>query len=299
MKKNWLIALLIIPLLALIYRAQIKEVNSGDTQFLVVGKTANYRQDQNSSFREMLNYHFFAEIFVKAGGKITNGTLSNTSIDIMNFEDHPSTLETHGGRYNNEENLNASYPNGEYLFRYIEKGDQVFHIPVTLTNKDDGQTRIPRPPTIILKQDGNLVSPVAINPDKDLNISWIPFSEGGVDKNGLVDDLIFAVVGNCLGEKIFHSGVPFSGLKYLTYNDNDVIINKDIMDPGGFYQVSVEHAVMDTNYVGNVPTIATYAATSFLDFNTSGEKTGRLNCKNSPLQMDKGQTDRNKEPSNK
>ena len=71
------------------------------------------------------------------------------------------------------------------------------------------------------------------------------------------------------------------------------------MDPGGFYQVSVEHAVMDTNYVGNVPTIATYAATSFLDFNTSGEKTGRLNCKNSPLQMDKGQTDRNKESSNK
>ncbi|MBT5185765.1 MAG: hypothetical protein HOM01_03085, partial [Kordiimonadaceae bacterium] len=50
------------------------------------------------------------------------------------------------------------------------------------------------------------------------------------------------------------------------------------------------HAVMDTNYVGNVPTIATYAATSFLDFDTEGPRNNA--CTALPVQMDKGQTDR-------
>ena len=272
--------------------AQDVDIKSEDTQFLVVGKTANYRQDQNSTDQAMINYHFFAEIFVKDGGHVTNGTLRNAAIGTMNFADHPSTLETHGGRYNNEEDLNAVYPNGEYMYEYTEKNGQVLHIPVVLSNKDDGQTRIPASPIITLMQDGKRVAPETIDPEKDLNISWTPFNEGGADENGFVDDLIFVVVGNCKGEKISHSGVPFGGGVHLTYADNDVTISKHLFNPGEVYQISVEHAVMDTNYVGNVPTIATYAATSFLDFKTSGNNVGGLDCTPLPVQMDKGQTDR-------
>ncbi|MCP5381402.1 MAG: hypothetical protein H6912_03465 [Kordiimonadaceae bacterium] len=267
------------------------EVESKDTQFLVVGKTANYRQDP-SGMQAMLNYHFFAEIFVKSGGHITNGTLSNPAIGTMKFADHPVVLETHGGRYGSEADLNALYPNGEYNYEYTESNGRVFHIPVVLSNKDDGKTRIPKSPVITLSQNGAVVSADSVDPKQDLNISWTPFLEGGPDENGFVDDLIFAVVGNCKGEKIFHSGVPFGGGAHLTYADKGVIIDKSLLSPGEVFQVSVEHAVMDTNYVGNVPTIATYASTSFLDFHTTGQNKGDLKCTLLPVQMDKGQTDR-------
>jgi hypothetical protein len=288
MLKKWLIAFMIYPALMLSACAQ-NEVNSTDTQFLVVGKTANYRQD-NSGAQQMINYHFFAEIFVKEGGAVTNGTLSHPAIDRMNFDDHPSTLETHGGRYNNEEDLNALYPNGEYMYEYTETGGTVLHIPVVMSDRDDGNTRIPASPIITISQNGSEVSAASVDPDQDIVISWTPFLEGGPDENGFVDDLIFAVMANCKGEKISHSGVPFGGGAHLTYADQNVTISSDLLSAGEVFQISVEHAVMDTNYVGNVPTIATYAATSFLDFNTSG--VSQNECTALPVQMDKGQTDR-------
>lgn len=288
MLKKWLIAFMIYPALMLSACAQ-DEVNSSDTQFLVVGKTANYRQD-TSGAQQMINYHFFAEIFVKEGGAVTDGTLSHPAIDTMNFADHPSTLETHGGRYNTEADLNALYPNGEYMYQYTETGGNVLHIPVVMSDRDDGKTRIPASPVITISQNGSEVSAASVDPDHDLVISWTPFSEGGPDENGFVDDLVFAVMANCKGEKTSHSGVPFGGGAHLTYADNDVTISSDLLSPGEVFQISVEHAVMDTNYVGNVPTIATYAATSFLDFNTSGQGTNE--CTALPVQMDKGQTDR-------
>ena len=291
MIKNWLGFLLVLPFIMVSACAQEVDINSTDTQFLVVGKTANFRQHEGKS-SEMINYHFFAEIFVKEGGYVTNGTLKHQAIDQMNFADHISVLETHGGRYSTEEDLDGLYPDGEYMFTYTETGDNTISIPVVLSKKDDGNTRIPVAPVISLQQNGIDITDGLIDPDQDIHISWTPFVEGGPDENGFVDDLIFALVGNCKGEKISHSGVPFGGGEHLTYADNNVTISKDLFNPGEVYQVSVEHAVMDTNYVGNVPTIATYASTSFLDFNTSGENVGGLDCAQLPVQMDKGQTDR-------
>ena len=290
MLKKWILSFLIFPMLSLAACAQ-DGVNSDDTQFLVIGKTANYRQDITGA-QEMINYHFFAEIFVKEGGQVTNGTLSNAAIDKMSFADHSSVLETHGGRYNTEADLNALYPNGEYMFEYTGSNGQTLNTPVVISDKDDGKTRIPASPIITLSQNGAVVSAAAIDPELDLEISWTAFGEGGADENGFVDDLIFAVVANCQGKKISHSGVPFGGGAHLTYADKDVTISKELLSPGEVFQVSVEHAVMDTNYVGNVPTIATYASTSFLDFNTLGENNVGLNCTPLPVQMDKGQTDR-------
>lgn len=291
MIKNWISSLLILPFTVLMACAQEQEINSSDTQFLVVGKTANFRQQQGK-ISEMINYHFFAEIFVNENGHVTNGTLSNPGIDQMAFADHPSVLETHGGRYSTEADLDALYPDGEYMFTYTETGGNTLNIPVVLSKKQDGNTRIPSAPVISLHQSGVDITDGMIDPDQDLIISWTPFTEGGPDENGFVDDLVFAVVGNCKGEKISHSGVPFGGGAHLTYADDNVTISKDLFRPGEVYQVSVEHAVMDTDYVGNVPTIATYASTSFLDFKTSGENIDGLDCTPLPVQMDKGQTDR-------
>jgi len=295
MLKKWVMALSLLPPMACSQQQTDEStvaVNSTDTQFLVVGKTANYRQDPASNQQKMINYHFFAEIFVKDGGAVHQGTLNHAAIDTMTFHDHPSVLETHGGRYENEADLDALYPDGDYHFTYTETNDNTLHIPVNLSNKADGKTRIPASPVITLMQDGVQVATDSIDPAKDLNISWTPFTEGGPDENGFVDDLVFAVVGNCIGEKISHSGVPFGGGAHLTYADTDMTIDADLLNPGEVYSISVEHSVMDTNYVGNVPTIATYASTSFLDFNTSGENVEGLACKALPVQMDKGQTDR-------
>jgi hypothetical protein len=289
MKNNGLLTLVIFVFMGVSACAQ-----SDDTQFLVLGKTANYRQDMSSEqgAQTMLNYHFFAEIFVKDGGTASQGTLNGPSIDPMTFADHPSVLETHGGRYDNEADLNKLYPNGEYIFNYKVSNGDVLNIPVVISPKDDGKTRIPKSPVISLSQHGLKVSPSAIDPNQDLTISWTPFIEGGADENGFVDDLIFAIVGNCKGEKISHSGVPFGGGPHLTYADKDYTIDKDLLSEGSTYQIAVEHAVMDTNYVGNVPTIATYASTSFLDFKTTGINDGTIQCTPLPKQMDKGQTDR-------
>ena len=57
MIKNWAIALFIYPVMMLSACAQ-NEVNSEDTQFLVVGKTANYRQVPTGE-QTMINYHFY------------------------------------------------------------------------------------------------------------------------------------------------------------------------------------------------------------------------------------------------
>jgi len=292
MFKKWGHAVFIFSVLSLSACAQENGVEADDTQFLVIGKTANYRQDPQSSegAQSQLNYHFFAEIFVKEGGSAAAGTLDGPDIDQMKFEDHPVVLETHGGRYDTETDLNALYPNGVYTFNYTVSDGSVLTIPVELSNKDDGKTRIPRAPVISLTQNGAGVSPTTINPDQDLIISWTSFDEGGIDKNGIVDDLIFAFVGNCRGEKISHSGVPFANAPYLTFADQSYKVEAELLEPGQIYQIAVEHAIMDTNYVGIVPTIATYASTSFLDFYTSGDSQNE--CTTLPVQMDKGQTDR-------
>lgn len=283
--KIWFFVLLIYPIL--MFNAVAKQSN--DTQFLVIGKTANFRQ-KISGAQHMLNYHFFAEIFVKEGGHATNATLNNPSIDQMKFEDHAVVLETHGGRYNNETDLNDLYPNGIYTYQYEVSDGTILEIPVELSNNDDGNSRIPSAPIISLSQNGMTVSAANINPDIDLVISWTPFLEGGIDKNEIVDDLIFAFVANCKGQKISHSGVPFAQAPYLTFKDKKHTVKAEKLAAGQTYQVAVEHAIMDTNMVGKIPTIATYAATSFLDFNTAG--VSENNCSILPVQMDKGQTDR-------
>jgi extradiol dioxygenase family protein len=287
MIKNWLSSVFFF----LVFILNANAEQGDDTQFLVLGKTANYRQTELGE-QSMLNYHFFAEIFVKEGAKITEGTLNNPDIDQMKFSDDATVLETHGGRYGSETDLDSHYPNGEYIFRYLESDGSTLNIPVILSNKQDGKTRIPKAPIISLYQNGEIVSSNNINPAQDLIIAWTPFTEGAKDENGYVDDLIFAFVANCKGEKISHSGVPFGGGPHLTFADNNYRIDKTILESGHTYQIAVEHAVMDTDYVGIIPTIATYASTSFLDFETLGENQKPQGCSSMPIQMDKGQTDR-------
>lgn len=278
--------------------AEAESVNvesAGDVKFVVVGKTTNHRQVTEGVYA-LLNYHFFAEIFLKDGGQISDAKLilSENSDLAMNFEGEYPALEAHGGRYTSEQELNKAYPDGKYTFSYAMSDGQHIEQAVMLENSSD-KTRIPFPVVIYLSQDGVAVKPSMVDSNKDLDVSWSPFESGAVDSNNIVDDLIFVVTGDCHANRIDHSGGPFADSPYLTFSAEKYTIPSKALFPGESFQLFVEHAEMDTSLHNETPGIATYAATTFLDFQTLGEPLeDRSPCADIMPAMDGGQTDRPK-----
>lgn len=270
----------------------LSHAQDGDVSFVVIGKTANFRQNPTGSMTT-LNYHLFAEIFLKNGGKVTNAKVNGpTPKSSLLFEPGSSVLEGHGKRYKTHGGLDRAYPDGTYSFTYSSpSGDMKDHdIPIS---NIAGKTRIPKPANITLFQGGFPVTNSELDVGRDFRISWTPFKAGDTDPNGIVDDLVFAVLGDCHGNKLVHSGVPFSDGPYLTYSTNSLMIGGSVLHPGETYQIFVEHAIVDTNIKQGVIGLATFAATSFLDFKTAGEPNPeRKACPAMPKPIDRGMTDR-------
>ncbi len=264
-----------------------------DVLFVVLGKTSNHRQLPEAAL-SLLNYHFFAEIFLQKNGSVTEARLlrPDKSKAPLIFRGSRSVLEVHGGRFSSEQALNEAYPDGEYTFSY-KLSDATEIMQSVRINNGSGNSRIPRPITVYLSQDDQTVSASQINPDKDLSVSWSEFESGNADPEGIVDDLIFVVTGDCHGERIDHSGGPFGTGKYLTYASTRYVVPASKLQPGETFQIFVEQAEMDTGKQKGIPEIATYAATTFLDIQTTGNKLqGREDCPTVMPAMDGGQTDR-------
>ena len=282
------------------------EAQQDQVTFLVMGKTTNHRQSADGAM-SLLNYHFFAEIFVKDGGSVTDASLGFPDGRTQPFTDLGFVQEVHGGRYDAESELDRAYPNGDYTFRFdTPSGNlpgRVLSVrgtgstgstgPTGSTGSTGGgQSRIPRAVRITLRQGGREVSPNAVDPDKDLEVTWSAFVTGEADPNGIVDDLMFTVLGDCHGEKTVHSGRPFEGTPYLTYTTRNYVVPAEKLAPGEPHQLFVEHAKVDTSTDDGLVGLVTYAATTFLDFRTTGVATGAP-CPPSMPKMDQGQTDRN------
>ncbi|MFT7460604.1 MAG: hypothetical protein ACI909_003292, partial [Planctomycetota bacterium] len=162
-----------------------------------------------------------------------------------------------------------------------------------MINNGSGYSRIPPPVSISLSQQGNKVTTSRIDPNHDLIVTWSDFASGNTDPNGIVDDLVFVVTGDCHGKKIDHSGGPFGSEAYLTFASKEYVIPASKLEPGETLQIFVEHAEMDSSMYRAIPEIATYASTSFLDIRTLGEKRKeRKECPTVMPAMDGGQTDR-------
>ena len=263
-----------------------------DVLFVVLGKTANFRQSSHAT-HTLLNYHFFAEIFLKENGSVSNAALITPDDNReLVFEGDASVLEVHGGRYSNEDELNNAFPDGNYIFSYRLSDNTLLNESVRIRN-GSGNSRIPDPVSVYLSQEGNKVKPAGVNPDLDLTVTWSPFKSGNKDPNGIVDDLMFVVTGNCHGEKIDHSGGPFGSGEYLTCASTSYVIPAFKLQAGETFQIFVEQAEMDSSEYRGIPEIATYAATTFLDIKTSGEReNSRKSCPGIMPAMDGGQTDR-------
>lgn len=256
--------------------------------FLVMGKTTNHRQSASGDVT-LLNYHFFAEIFVREGGRVTGASLRFPGGEVEDFEDLGYVLEVHGGRYQRESELDRLYPNGDYQFRFTTGDGRT--LERTLTMRGEGASRIPAPPRITLHQKGRTVSPESVDPDEELTVTWSPFDRAGPDANGILDDLIFVVLGDCHGEKTVHSGRPFEGTPFLDYRTKVFVFPAAKLAPGEPHQMFVEHAIVDTSKEEGIVGLVTYASTTFLDLRTTGEPAGPP-CPAIMPKIDQGQTDR-------
>lgn len=258
--------------------------------FIVMGKTTNHRQAPSGELA-LLNYHFFAEIFVKPGSRVTEASLEFPNGARQMFDDLGYVLELHGGRYDSESALDRLYPNGPYRFRFQTTSGNVDGRVLRVRDTGQEDSRIPSPARIGLSQNGRAVGPHDVDPESDLVVTWSTFEKGRPDPEGILDDLLFVVLGDCHGEKTVHSGRPFEGTDYLDFRAKSYTIPSAKLWPGEPHQMFVEHATVDTSKEDGIVGLVTYAATTFLDFETTGEA-DRAPCPAVMPKMDQGQTDR-------
>lgn len=261
-----------------------------DITFLVVGKTANYRQQADGSVAA-LNYHFFAEIFRREGGTVGPAAIALPAGagQAVTFSESGYALEVHGGRYRTEKELESAYPDGDYVFSYTTPSTGAVSQAVRLHNPRPGGSGLPAAPQIKLSQNGKSVSPDSVDPQLDLRVSWSEFEVGGADPIGIMDDLVFVIMGDCEGVRRAHSGRPFESTPFLTYTDSSFVIGAGQLLPENVYQLSVEHAVLDTSIEHGVVGFATFASTTFLDIRTGGTAAPGLACQAIRRHFDAGQ----------
>jgi hypothetical protein len=253
--------------------------------FLVMGKTTNHRQSESGAL-QLLNYHFFSEIFLREGGQVSEASLRFPGDGTESFEDRGPVLELHGGRYETEEALDGNYPAGDYALRFATPGGVVERRVLRMSG-----SRIPKPPQITLVQNGSPASPQSIDPERELTVRWSEFEGAHSDAAGILDDLVFVVIGNCHAERVVHSGRPFEETPFLTYRETEYVVPGGKLSPGETHQMFVEHASVDASEEDGIVGLVTYASTTFLDFRTLGAPAGRP-CPEVMPPFDGGQTDR-------
>jgi len=263
-------------------RAQAQE-----PRLVVIGKTVNYRQSADGGLVR-LNYHFFAEIFLVPGSEGATGRLVDPRGEVIPFNSLDGLLSiSGGGDFSSLADMNAHMPDGTYRVQFAAPRTAPINGEVVLHATEGA---LADPPHLTLRQDGRSISPAAVDVAKALTVAWDPFRKGHRDPNRIIDDLIFVHVGDCHGKLIARTPAPFADQPALTYRARSYIIPANTLEAQAIYQISVEHAPVITRRLGRVPALATYPATTYLDFRTKGAGPGT--CPDPPYPMDIGQTDR-------
>jgi len=262
-----------------------------DISFVVVVKSSNYAQDAEGQL-ELLNYHFFSEIFLKPGGTLSSAELvrADSPTESMEYVSRGDNVYFEGGHFDSEVEVDGAHPNGTYYLNITTPSVELRDVGLRLEGPS-GATDIPEPITISLWQDEVRVHPLFIDPDRDLVFRWSAYSNGAEDPRGIVDDMIFLVVADCQGERIFHTGLPFQG-EYTTFRTTEMLIEAGLLSPGQPYSSFVEFPhVVDSRIERGVASFTSYATATYLDLRTSGPASDEA-CPEIPPPMDTGQTDR-------
>lgn len=263
--------------------------------YVVLGKSINHRQSWESELN-LLNTVFFAEIFLTKNGQVTNGYLQGPGDAANGLRFPEGKIQFLAGkRQYSIEALTEHYPDTTYYFNFDTPDGNVRGLPATF-RRDQGEMRNPGPIEIFLFQDDVAANPAAIDPDQDLVVRWSEFEKGAADPRGTIDDMIYVIVGDCMGNEIEHSGHAISDPDALTFAAQEFVIPATKLGAGQPFQLEVEHSNMDTDVWNNIEIIVTYAATSFLDVQTTGNDVEDRRCPATPYAMDGGQTDRERRP---
>ena len=248
--------------------AQTRDVN-----FAVVGKHAGYEQTGSRAPKRQF-YSFFSEIFLADGTPLAEASLVRPDGREVQFTDQrqamgPSQdrilLVRGERRYDSEAELDAEWPNGEYVFRYTPPGaDSPVSIGVRL-----GDGEYPSGPGVWLEQDGAEVDSDSVNPTMDLVVRFSSFESGHADPREICDDMIFVILRDEDSYKVDHSGRPFQGQRFMLYSDTERVIPTAALAPASRYSLSVEHAILEeTARGGGVPVMATRAVTTAVEIHT-------------------------------
>jgi len=266
-------------------------------QLIVVGKTVNYRQAADGGLTQ-LNYHFFAEISLPPGLQGGSARLIDPDGRVSVFQPSGGILSIPARRdLTTLADLNVYAPNGAYTVQFDAPPARAVNGKILL---DATEEALADPVHLTLLQNGQPVSSSAVEVGKPLTVAWGSFRKGRSDPNGIIDDLIFVHVGDCRGQIIARTPTPFAERPALTYRSPSYTIAANALEAGATYQISVEHAPVQTHELANasagVPALAlaTYPATTYLDFNTQGA--GSNTCPDEPYRMDNGQSDRQSAP---
>lgn len=261
-----------------------------DISFFVLVKSSNYSQDSSGALT-LLNYHFFSEIFLEDGGAISSAMLQRDgAAGAWPYEDRGSNHYFEGGHFDTVEGADSAYPNGAFTFDIETPSGRLRDVSLTLAGPG-GETDIPAPITISLLQSGNEIAPMAVDPALDLTVRWSEYSNGTSDPRGIVDDMIFVVVADCHGERIFHTGLPFQG-DYTSFRETEVTVLAESLSSGAAYSTFVEFPhVADSRVVKGVPGFTSFATATYLDLHTTGPQSDQT-CPEQRPPMDTGQTDR-------
>lgn len=241
-----------------------------DVLFIVLGKMSIYTQLPNGEHK-LRDHHFVAEIMPKENGKILGGTLTNkdnTAFELP-FKAEGSQFLAHGARVMKAEELNNRHPDGTYLFSYRTAGGEMKNQPLTIKRRATTDI-MPGPATLSLRQNGVIIDPENVDHTRDLKISWTPMKGNMKVKSSDLADLIFVLAFDCFNENIAHSGRPYNGKPYLTFEDSSFTVPASSLKEGLSYQFIVEQATADGTIYQGVPGIATYATLTFLDVKTNG-----------------------------
>ena len=259
--------------------------------YVVLGKSINTRQLSDGKL-EFLNTVFFSEIFTTSDGLVTNGSLKGPgeAKDGLIFPQGKIQFLT-GERQFSLDELNNNFPDSTYYFDFDTPDGEIRGLPATF-KRDGNEIKNPGPIKITLYQDGKVVEPSLINPDLDLIVSWTPFLKGSPDSLDIAQDMIYVIMGDCFGNETVHSGHAISNPDALTFESSNFVIDEMNFFPGQSFQLEVEHSNMDTDIQFNIEVIVTYAATTFLDIKTIGDRNQEVACPDIPYRMDGGQTDR-------
>lgn len=247
-----------------------------DVTFFGAGKVARFQQDQHGT-PAAINFVYFAEVFLTREGRASDARLTSPGgAKALEYRHSDSPLINDvmyiSGAAASRDELDRFFPDGDYQFSFRTPSGDVANGTVTFKGAD-----FPRPPVIMLAQDGDAVSIDQIDAAKDLVVSWSPFPEGAPDANGILDDLIFVAFDSCTVEDMVHSGRPFEGTDYLTFAATEYRIKAGTFAPGQSYSMYVEHAVLaDTRMVSGVPAFATFASSTYMDVATLGQPSGDI-----------------------